>query len=154
MSARFDGNPVTTVIVVYAPTNVATAEDIDNFYEDLRRTISAVPAHDFLAVLGDFNARLGPEDADHTFHEETNTPNGKQLASLLVEHELLAANTLFQKRMGKRWTFQDRATGTKRQLDYILIRRKWRNSVTNAEPYSTFNTVGSDQPCHGVKVRR
>ena len=38
-------------------------------------------------------------------------------------------------------------------MDYILIRRKWRNSVTNAEPYSTFNTVGSDHRVVTMNVR-
>ena len=40
-----------------------------------------------------------------------------------------------------------------RQLDYILVRRKWRNSITNAEPYSTFNTVGSDHRVVSMRVR-
>ncbi|KAJ8385846.1 hypothetical protein AAFF_G00182020 [Aldrovandia affinis] len=99
--ANFDGNPVTTVMVVYSPTNVALVEDVEKFYEDLRTAIWDVPTHNFLAVLGDFNARLGPEDARFTYHDATNR-NGEHLATLLVEHELLAANTLFHKRMGKR----------------------------------------------------
>ena len=51
----------------------------------------------------------------------------------LSENELLAANTLFEKRKGKRWTFKDHATGDLRQLDYVLVRKKWRNSILNAE---------------------
>ena len=63
---------------------------------------------------------------------------------LMTEHVLLAANTEFQKKHRKIWTYQDRCTGTKHQLDYILVQCKWRNSVLNAEPYSSFGTVGSD----------
>lgn len=66
----------------------------------------------------------------------------------------MAANTLFHKRMGKRWTFQDRTTGMQWQLDYILVRRKWRNSVTNAELYSSLGTVGSDHRVVSLRVRR
>ncbi|KAJ8351146.1 hypothetical protein SKAU_G00226220 [Synaphobranchus kaupii] len=150
--ADFDGNPGTTIMVVYSPTNVAPAEEVERFYEDLGTAISDVPAHKFIAVLGDFNARLGPEEARFAYHDATNR-NGEHLATLLTEQELLAANTLFQKRMGKRWTFQDRASGMLRQLDYILVRRKWRNSVTNAEPYSTFSTVGSDHRVVSMRVR-
>ena len=40
-----------------------------------------------------------------------------------------------------------------RQLDYILVRRKWRNSILNAEPYSTFSSVGSDHRVVSIKVR-
>ena len=40
-----------------------------------------------------------------------------------------------------------------RQLDYILVRRKWRNSILNAEPYTTFSSVGSDHRVVSMKVR-
>ncbi|KAJ4943537.1 hypothetical protein JOQ06_006037 [Pogonophryne albipinna] len=106
---EFSGNPVTTVIVVYSPTNVAPSEEVEKFYEDLATAVRDVPAHNFLAILGDFNARLGPEDAPYPYHDSTNR-NGTYLMALLMEHELLAVNTMFRKRTGKRWTFQDRAT--------------------------------------------
>ena len=99
---------------------------------DLATAVPIVPAHNFLAILGDFNARLGRSVAPYTYHEDTNR-NGACLASLLLEQELLPVNAMFRKRMGKRWTFQD-PTGAKRQLDYILVRRKWRNSILNEEP--------------------
>jgi hypothetical protein len=70
-----------------------------------------------------------------------------------VEHDLLAANTQFKKRQGKRWKFLDRCTKVKRQLDYILVRKKWRNSVLNAEPYHRFCTVGSDHRVVSMRVR-
>ena len=135
--AEFDGNPKSTVIVVYAPTNCASEEIVEEFYEDLRNSISDVPAHNFLIVMGDFNARLGPDEASYTFHDETNR-NGKYMAELLTEFGLLATNTMFQKKKGKLWTFKDRASDALRQLDYILVRKKWRNSVHNAEAYNSF----------------
>uniref|UniRef100_A0A8C5B1I1 Endonuclease/exonuclease/phosphatase domain-containing protein n=1 Tax=Gadus morhua TaxID=8049 RepID=A0A8C5B1I1_GADMO len=150
--AEFSSNPLTTVIVVYSPTNVAPTEEAEKFFEDLATAVRGFPAHNFLAILGDFNARLGPEDTPFPYHDSTNR-NGAYLTALLMEHELLAANTLFQKRQGKRWTFQDRATRMVRQLDYILVRRKWRNSILNAEPYSSFSSVGSDHPVVSMRVR-
>ena len=35
-------------------------------------------------------------------------------------------------------------SGTRTQVDYILIRNKWKNSVKNCEAYNTFSSVGSD----------
>ena len=151
--AEFEGNPVTTVMCVYSPTNVAHhAAESEEFYNSLRTAIQQVPAHNFLVILGDFNARLGPEDAPFTYHSSTNS-NGEHLSALLVEHGLLAANTLFRKRMGKRWTYKDRGTNALRQLDYVLVRRKWRTSILDAEPYSTFQTVGSDHRVVTVRLR-
>ncbi|KAJ8366578.1 hypothetical protein AAFF_G00350430 [Aldrovandia affinis] len=97
--AEFSGNPVTTVIVVYSPTNVAPPEEVEKFYEDLATAVRDVPAHNFLAILGDFNPRLGPEDARFPYHDSTNR-NGAYLTALLMEHELLPANTMFRKRTG------------------------------------------------------
>ena len=126
--AEFSGNPVTTVIVVYSPTNVAPSEEVEKFFEDLETAVRDVPEHNFMAILGDFNARLGPEDAPFPYHDSTNR-NGAYLTAFLMEHELLAANTMFRKTTGKRWTSRDRATGMLRELDYILVRKKWRNSI-------------------------
>ncbi|PIO76758.1 hypothetical protein TELCIR_01154, partial [Teladorsagia circumcincta] len=49
----------TTVVQVYAPTEVADDEIKNEFYEKLQETIYALPRRDFKVVLGDFNAQLG-----------------------------------------------------------------------------------------------
>ena len=148
----FDGNPRTTVVVAYSPTNCAEESVVEDFYRTLRSTIQDVPAHNFLGILADFNARIGPEVAPHVFHDSTNR-NGFHLGDLMTEHGLIAANAQFQKRPGKLWTFKDRATDALRQLDYILIRKKWRNSLLNAEAYNSFSSVGSDHRVVCAKIR-
>ena len=150
--AEFDGNPKCTVIVIYSPTNSAPEEEVEEFYNVLKGTIQDIPAHNFVAVIGDFNARLGPDDARYTYHESTNR-NGTHLADLMLEYDLLATNTEFRKRKGKLWTFRDNATNSCRQLDYILVRKKWRNSVKNAEAYNSFNTARSDHRVVTANVR-
>ena len=150
--AEFDGSPKTSVIVVYSPTNCADEDTVKEFYDTLRNTISDVPAHNFLVVIGDFNARLGPEQVPFTYHDSTNR-NGNYMTELLAEFGLLATNTQFRKKKGKLWTFRDRATDSCRQLDYILVRQKWRNSVLNSEAYNTFNTVGSDHRVVSAKLK-
>ena len=57
---------------------------------------------------------------------------------------LIATNTHFQKPAGKLWTCQY-PNGSRAQLDYIIVRRKWVNSVTDAQSYkTTFDTISSD----------
>ena len=143
LRVEFDGNPRTTVLVVYAPTNCAELSEVEDFYETLSSTLQDVPAHNFLGILADFNARIGTEVAPYTFHDTTNR-NGSFMADLLMEFGLIAGNAQFQKRPGKLWTFKDRATDSLRQLDYILIRRKWRNSL--------LNTLGSDHRVVSAKI--
>ena len=101
--AEFHGNPGSTVIVVYSPTNVAPSEEAEKLYEDLRNVLRDVPAHNFLMVLGVLNARLGPEDVLFTYHDTTN--------QLLSETGFLTDNTLLKKRRGKMWTYKDRELG-------------------------------------------
>ena len=42
-------------------------------------------------------------------------------------------------------------TGRKSQIDYILINKKWKNSVKNVEAYSSFASTGSD---HRIVIAR
>ena len=41
-----------------------------NFYESLSDAIQSVPAHNFLAVLGDFNGRLVADNVPHSSPED------------------------------------------------------------------------------------
>lgn len=72
---------------VYSPTNMAPAEEAEKFYEDLT-AVRDVPAHNFLAILGDINARLGPMDAPFSLHESTNS-NGSHIAALKMRAKVL-----------------------------------------------------------------
>lgn len=57
--ASFKSNPILSIVVAYAPTLDATNEEKEHFYSDLRHAVETVPVHNFLTILGDFNARLG-----------------------------------------------------------------------------------------------
>ena len=104
MNASFQGNPVLCVIVAYAPCEYADDTDKADFYNKLHQMIEAIPHHHFLEILGDFNARLGPDDVLFTCNHQTND-NGRRLLDLMEDYQLLATNTLFQKRRGKLWTW-------------------------------------------------
>ena len=132
-------------------TNTAEENNISEFYENLRRAIESVPSHNVLVILGDFNAHIGKEDGTFTFHEDTNR-NGKLLAELATEKSLILSNTKFQKRKNKRWTYIS-PRGDKCQLDYILVRKKWKNSIHNTEAYNTFASVGSDHRIVTTRIR-
>ncbi|RXN37861.1 LINE-1 retrotransposable element ORF2 [Labeo rohita] len=86
MVAHFAGNPVTTLIIAYAPTEDKSDSEKDKFYEDLQKCTKDIPIHNVLIILGDFNARIGKDNhlsnpktiGPHVFHEESNE-NGKRL---------------------------------------------------------------------------
>ena len=140
--ADFEGNPKSTVIACYSPTNGSSDDDINVFYNELRSVVENVPPHNFLSIPGDFNAQLGPDDAKFTFHSETNR-NGELLIDLMEEFNLFPANCNFMKPKNKLWTFEY-PNGVRAQLDYVLVRKKWQNSIKDCRPYFSFSSVGSD----------
>lgn len=142
MVVLLEGNPATTLIITYSPTNTAPCEVMDEYFTELRQALGGTTAHTFTILLGDMNARIGRDRAKYAFHQDTNR-NGELLAELAQEKDLVISNVAYQKRMGKLWTFRD-PRNLKYQLDYILCKRKWRNSVKNVEAYGTFESVGSD----------
>ncbi|CAG4950961.1 unnamed protein product [Parnassius apollo] len=52
----------TTYVCAYSPTEDASDEDKEKFYEELHTLCSKVPKYDALCVLGDFNAKVGKEN--------------------------------------------------------------------------------------------
>ena len=141
--AEFNSNPKTTFVACYSPTNVSDEKLVDDFYLDLKGgVIENVPTHNFLVVAGDFNGQLGPDDALFSYNKETNR-NGEKLLDFAEEFQLQITNTRFMKKPNKLWTFQH-PSGSRSQIDYILVRNKWKNSVRNAQAYSSFSSVGSD----------
>ena len=78
--------------------------------------------------MGDFNAHIGSHQAKFTYHSDTNK-NGQLTIDFAEEANMLMANTHFQKKTGKLWTFISDMAGTKTQVDFIMINRKWKNSL-------------------------
>ncbi len=55
LTAIFHG----TVTVIYAPTESATSEVKDDFYDSLEEHLEKVKRHNIHLIVGDFNARIG-----------------------------------------------------------------------------------------------
>lgn len=136
-----NGNPRLSVVSCYSPTNCSGTEDKDEFYHTLSRAIGKVPPHNMLAICGDFNAKVSDECC-FSLHGATND-NGERLLDLIDEHQLIITNCRYQKPHSKLWTYED-PKKSKHQIDFILWRKKWANSVKNCQAYNSMQTVGSD----------
>ena len=148
----FAGNPKTSIICCYSPHNQSSEEEVSSFYQDLSEVMEQVPAHNVVFLCGDFNAQLGIDNVHHSYHTHTNR-NGEHLVNFMESFSLVAVNTRFQKPSRKLWTCQYR-NGSRGQVDYILVRRKWVKSVTNIETYtSTFSGINSDHKALTAKVK-
>ena len=91
--------------------------------------------------MGDFNARIGQDSADtsprtcgkYTFHDTTSN-NGERLLSLCESTQMRIASTFKPHKPTHQWTWQH-PNGSKAQLDHILIKGKWINSLRDCRSY-------------------
>jgi hypothetical protein len=123
MIAHFIGNPGVTIVV-----------------------------HNLTMVIGDYNAHLGKEVGKYTYHDRTNS-NGSRLVDFAQEAGLVISNIHLQKKNGKLWTYISDMSGTKSQVDFILVNKKWKNSIKNCEAYNSFSSMGSDHRIISAKVK-
>ena len=137
--ADFKGNPKSSVISCYSPHSGYDEEQIENFYTEMRNLLPNIPNHTFLAICGDFNARI---TGNFSYHDTCNQ-NGDYLQDFIAEFNLIATNTSFKKRKSALWTWRS-PNGDLSQIDFILCRKKWRNSVYDSQVHSSSNPIGSD----------
>lgn len=143
-TANFAGNPLTTVTVPYAPTEEKPRAEKDEFYAKLLKCAQEVPPHNMLVIAGDFKARIGLDSSisnpravgKHSLHEKTND-NGTRLVEFCETTNTRSAQFRFPHKKSRIWTWQpdinrkENDDKNRAQLDHILIRGKWANSVKN-----------------------
>ena len=96
-----------------------------------------------LVIGGDFNAKLSKlNNSKFSYHTNANR-NSNMLHNFINENNLIYLNTHFQKKVGRLWTHKTQ-NKTLAQLDYVLINKKWKNSVKNCRAYNSFISVASD----------
>ena len=100
ISVRFQGKPFNiTVIQVCAPTSNAEEADVELFYEDLQDLLELTPPKDVLFIIGDWNAKVGNQEAPGVtgkFDLGVQSKVGQRLIDFCQGKTLVRANTLFQ----------------------------------------------------------
>ena len=66
MVATFNGNPSTTIISSYSPTNVSDETDLIAFSKELSFLVCSIPNYNVLIIGGDMNAWIG-ENVNNKF---------------------------------------------------------------------------------------
>ena len=112
------------------------------------QTVLHIPPHAYLVIGGDFNAQVSN---GFSHHSNTNR-NGQLLLGLIHEHNLLMTNTPFCKPKSRLWTFRA-PNKFKSQIDFILCRKRWRNSIMDSQAHSSYNPIGSDHRIVCAKLR-
>ena len=122
------------MIQCYAPTNEASIEDKNKFYDKLQSLVSKVPAHDLCLVIGDLNAKTG---VDNSCKErimgkhgcgECNE-NGGLLVDLCGLNDLVIGGSLFPHKDFHKLTWNSPNGRDQNQIDHIIVNGRWRKSL-------------------------
>ena len=139
MIVKIEGKPFNlAVIQAYAPTSDHSEEDIEQFYEDMEKAHQQVKSTDILVVMGDMNAKIGKGKVENYVGEYglgTRNERGERLLEYVIEKDLTIANTNFQQPSRRLYTWKSPGDVFRNQIDYIMTRRRYRNSVKDCRTY-------------------
>ena len=128
ISVHFQGKPFTiTVIQAYAPTSNAEEAEVEWFYEDLQDLLELTPKKDVLLIIGDWNAKLGSQETPGVtgkFGFGVWNKAGQRLIEFCQENAMVIANTLFQQRKRRLYTWTSPDGQHRNQIYYILLHIK------------------------------
>ncbi|XP_019619862.1 PREDICTED: uncharacterized protein LOC109466573 [Branchiostoma belcheri] len=122
-----------SIIVAYAPTEVASEEDKDSFYIKLSALTSGISRHDIIWVLGDLNAATG---SDRRGFEHCLGPhgvgecndNGRRLLEYCSSHRLRTERSFFPHKRIHSMTWISNDHYTTKEVDHILTTSRWHSS--------------------------
>lgn len=129
------------IIQVYMPTGSYPDEEIETMYEQLDTIIDLVKDKDNLIIMGDFNAIVG-EGKDRNivgqFGLGKRNERGNRLVQFCEEYNLTILNTKFDQPKRRRYTWKMPGDLGRYQLDYIIVKEKYKNMVLNCKTYPGF----------------
>ncbi len=140
-----------TIIQVYVPTSSHSDDEVDSFYNKIQTLVDETPKKDILIITGDWNAKVGV-DAQSDWKDvcgpycnlETNE-RGIKLLEFATYNNMVLTNTLGPHKASRRWTWHSPDGNHHNQIDYTLVRKRFRSGVNVARTRSFPGAdVGSD----------
>ena len=130
-----------TMIAAHAPTDVSADATKDEWYGQLQGVINRVPRHDPLIILGDWNAKIGRDNAafqgttgTHSLHTET-TDNGLRMLTFAMQNGLIVGASFFQHKDIHKETWTSPDSRTTNQIDHILVRSRFKSALMDVRSF-------------------
>ncbi|VVC38380.1 Endonuclease/exonuclease/phosphatase [Cinara cedri] len=108
------------------------------FNERISEVIEMAKEKDNLIILGDWNALVGERTEPGVtgkFGFGTRNQRGDRLIEFCKERDMIITNTLFSQPKRRRYTWTMPEEGNRYQLDYILVKKRYRNQVKQSKSY-------------------
>lgn len=128
----------TNIIQIYAPTTDSSDEEIDAMYNNIEQALKQCKSGDNTIIQGDFNAKLGKERFEDIIGPHglgTRNERGDLLAEWTKVNDNIVGNTWFKQPERRIWTWKSPDNITKNQIDYILVRKRFRNALITCKTY-------------------
>ncbi len=139
MLIKLSAEPVDIVVVqVYMPTTEHEDEEIEMMYEQLEEILSKQKGTDCVVVMGDMNAVVGEgrdEKEVGKFGLGQRNDRGERLVEFCKSNDLVVTNTWFEQEKRRRYTWKKPGDTGRYQIDYILVKHRYRNSVKGSWSY-------------------
>lgn len=145
------------IVQIYAPTNTATFENKELFYNRLQEVMDNLPRKDVNILMGDANAKIG---TDNTGYEAimgrdglgVMNENGEMFANFCAFNNFVIGGSIFpHKRIHKAtWVSPDGVT--ENQIDHFCISHRFRCSLDDVRVQRGAD-VGSDHHMVLAKIK-
>ena len=131
-----------TVVQVCAPTSDHDDNEVKEFYDQLQNVIDQTPKKDILVVQGDWNAKVDRDACGNwqgicgPFCNVDTNERGLRLLEFASFNDRVLANTFCHHRASRRGTWHSPNGQHYNQIDYILVRKRFRSGVNIARTRS------------------
>ena len=113
-------------------------EALEEYYEEIANTLKTVKSDEILIVMGDMNAKIGKGKTDSVVGNHglgKRNDRGDRLIAFCNEENLCIANTLFEHPARKLYTWKSPGDVKRNQIDFVMIRKRFRNSIKQCCTY-------------------
>jgi hypothetical protein len=125
-----------TIICAHAPIEDADEEVKNTFYEKLEHIYDIAPKNDVKIVLGDFNPKIGQDDAfkpttrNNSAHETSND-NGIRVVDFAVSKNMVISSSYFHHKKIHKVTWCSPDQLTMNQIDHVLTDQRHASDITD-----------------------
>ena len=136
---KVQSEPVDLVVIqVYMPTSDHPEEEIEAVLQQVEEVVDKQKGTDHVVIMGDWNAVVGEgreEPIVGCFGLGTRNESGQRLVDMCKRKKFTIANTWFQQPNRRRYTWKKPGDTGRYQIDYIMVRQRYHNSIKSAWSY-------------------
>ena len=145
------------IVQIYAPTNEATEEEKDDFYNQAQKIVDKLPRKDLNIFMGDANAKIGQDNIGYEGIMGRHglgqmNENGERFANFCAFNGLVIGGSIFPHRRNHKVSWVSPDGITENQIDHFCISRRFRRSLEDVRVLRGAD-VGSDHHMLFAKVK-